>query len=295
MLNDDELSHYFFENIQSGCVIVSCGGKGSGKSTFMLAILHNSVDTNQFEDYILIFPSLYVEQHDAYKWCMKKKQFTMYTDYHPIILERLYKRNIDIKKQKKTLLIIDDATTFAKDLRLATNKSLTALISQARHLKITTWLLVHSLKNILSPCLRENVGYLIIYSITNAKLLKDVWEEYLSVFVSYDRFIEWYNNVSREEHSSFLLKTLLPVGVDTNSNKWAIVEKYRNIHLKNEKIDNNNIEENADKNKSKIRASIQQGSDNTERIQNTRTIQEEQEDGQSKVHRLPNWFKIKKW
>ena len=155
-------------------------------------------------------------------------------------------------------------------------------------------MLVHSLKNILSPCLRENVGYLIIYSITNAKLLKDVWEEYLSVFVSYDEFIEWYNNVSREEHSSFLLKTLLPVGVDTNSNNWVVVEKYRNMHLKDEKIANNSID-NANKNKSKIRASIQQGSDNTKRLQNAGTIQEEQEDGQSKVHRLSRGFKIKKW
>lgn len=230
ILDGTDLSGEFGKSMNGGTVVVSCGAKGSGKSTFMLSILRASVEASAYEDYILVFPSLFVEQHDSYAWCMKQKEFTIYTNYHNLILEKLYHQNKDLKKQKKTLVIIDDATTFAKELRLATNENLIALVSQARHLKVTLWILVHSLKNILSPCLRENSGWLLIYSITNAKLLKDVHEDFLSVYCDYNEFIKWYRNMSNKQYCSFMLKTGIPVAIDTNSNNWKTTVYHRNLN-----------------------------------------------------------------
>ncbi len=230
ILNGCDLSQEFGKSLNEGAVVISCGAKKSGKSTFMLAILRAAVDAGSYDDYILVFPSLYVEQHDSYAWCMKRKEFTIYTNYHNFILEQLYARNMKIEKRKKTLVVIDDATTFAKELKLATNESLIALVSQARHLQVTLWLLLHSLKSIISPCLRENTNWLIIYSVTNAKLLKDIHEEFLSVQCDYNEFIQWYRNMSKEKFSSFLLKTLPPVAIDIHSNQWITVERFRKLN-----------------------------------------------------------------
>lgn len=232
ILDGECLDQEFGESVNNGTVIVSCGSKGSGKSTFMLSMLRACAEANAFDDYVLVFPSLYVEQHDSYKWCMVKKQFTIYTGYHNSILEKLYQRNRDLKKQKKTLVVIDDATAFAKELRLATNENLIGLVSQARHLKVTLWLLVHSLKNILSPCLRENVGWIIIYSITNRKLLQDIWEEYVSVQCDWNSFSAWYRDMSKKKYSSFMLKCNPPVEIDVGSNDWPTTKKFRDLNTK---------------------------------------------------------------
>ena len=237
ILDGCDLSKQFGESVNEGSVIVSCGARGSGKSCFMLSMLRACVESNAFEEYILVFPSLYVEQHDSYAWCLKVPEFTIYTSYHNSILEKLYERNKDLKKQKKTLVVLDDATGFAKELRLATNENLIGLVSQTRHLKVTVWMLVHSLLNILSPCLRENTSWLLIYSITNRKLLEDIWEEYLSVQCDWKEFSNWYRDMSKEKYSSFMLKTSPPVAIDIGSNKWKTTERFRNLNIggKNEK------------------------------------------------------------
>lgn len=238
LLNGTTLDSEFCKALNTGTVVVSCGAKNAGKSCFMLAMLRASVEANAFEEYILVFPSLYVEQHDSYAWCLKQKRFTIYTGYHNSILEKLYNQNKELKKQKKTMVIIDDATTFASELRLATNENLIALVSQARHLKISLWILVHSLKNILSPCLRENTGWLIIYSVTNSKLLNDIWEEYCSIQCDYKTFVEWYKNITKEKYSSFMLKTSPPVAIDIHSGQWGMVQHFMKLNLNNKQLYN---------------------------------------------------------
>ena len=231
LLDGTCLDKEFCKSLNTGTVVVSCGSKGSGKSCFMLAMLRACVDANAFEEYVLFFPSLYVEQHDSYCWCLKQKQFTIYTAYHNMILEKLYTQNKDRKKQKKTLVVIDDATTFAKELKNPANENLIALVSQARHLQVSLWILVHSLKSIISPCLRENTGWLLIYSVTNAKLLNDIHEEYLSVQCDYKTFAEWYRIMSKEKYSSFMLKTNPPVAIDIHSSEWKMIERFREMNF----------------------------------------------------------------
>lgn len=230
LLDGTCLAKEFCESLRNGAVVVSCGAKKSGKTCWMLAILHACVDANAFDDYILVFPSIFVEQYDSYSWCLKQKQFTIYTNYHNFILEKLYNQNKDRKKQRKTLVVIDDATTFASELKNPANENLIALVSQTRHLKVSVYILVHSLKNILSPVLRENVNYLIIYSVTNAKLLKDIHEEYLSVQCDYNTFVEWYRNISKEKFSSFMLKTNSPVALDVHTGDWPMVIRFMKLN-----------------------------------------------------------------
>lgn len=226
------LASSFAETLKEGGLILSCGGRGSGKSTFMLATLHACYDMGTYEDYNLIFPSLHVEASGAYEWCLKVKHFTIYTGYHESILEKIYKRNQDEDKRKRTLIIIDDATAFASDLHRGVNDDIVKLVCQLRHVKVTIWLLVHSLKNVISPVLRDNLSYLIIYDITNKRLLNTIWEEYLSVFVDEKQFLEWYRELQKEKYKSFMLKCTKPVSIDTASNEWQFVSKYREKHLK---------------------------------------------------------------
>lgn len=237
LLKGSSLEKTFCRDVKEGTLIVSCGAKKSGKTNFMLAMLRACVEANAFDDYILIFPSLLVEQYDSYKWCMKQKEFTIYTGYHPSIIEKLYKRNLDPKKRKRTLLIIDDATMFCKDLMYAQKSSeLVGVISQSRHIQVSTWVLLHSLRGIISPVLRENTGYLIVYSIMNERLLNAIWEEYLSIKIKFPAFEAWYNEFSSEKFKSFMLHTLPPVEMDIDSNNWQMTTRYRNLNS-NDSID----------------------------------------------------------
>ena len=180
-----------------------------------------------------MFPSLYVEAKHAYSWCLNIKKFTIYTGYHDSIIEKLYKQNSNENKQKKTILIIDDATAFCNELRLSTNEIIVKLVSQARHYKCTIWLLVHTLKNVISTTLRDNLSFIIIYDITNKRLLDTIWEEYLSIFVDEKEFLVWYRQLEQIPYSSFLLKTKKTIGIDINSNEWTTVKKYRLLHENN--------------------------------------------------------------
>jgi hypothetical protein len=224
------------EKLMNGTIVVSCGGKGSGKTTFFLANLRAMLDQDAFEDYQLIIPSLFIEADDSYAWLREEKRLTIYTKYHQSLLTKILKRNSNPKTQLRTLFVIDDATKFAADLHDGHNEELISFVSEARHVHVTSWILLHSLKNVLSPIMRENLGFLVIYDISNRKLLDDVWQEYLSVSVDHKPFLEWFRDISIREFGSFMLKTTKPRVIDIDSNDWEWVTKMREFNERDKEI-----------------------------------------------------------
>jgi hypothetical protein len=213
-----------------GCVICSVGSKGAGKTSFMLSVVRACLEKKIYDEYVLILPSYEVEADDAYRFLNDYDDVTIYTRYHEKIAINLYNTNHKAKLRKNTLFVIDDASAFAVDLHNGKSSELVGLISESRHVKVTTWLLAHSLRNILSPIMRENIRYLLLYSITNRKLLESVYEEYMSVYLEKTEFLEWYRNVSREKFSCFMIKTAPPPAVDENSNQWGWVQYHRYLN-----------------------------------------------------------------
>ena len=202
-MEQTDLSVQFAEDIVEGCVVTSVGSKGAGKTSFMLAVLRACLEADEadapFEEYVLILPSYKVEADAAYHFLSEFDNVTIYTKYHEQIAVDLYKRNHNNKTRKSTLFVVDDATAFAKDLHNGKQSELVGLISESRHVRVTTWLLVHSLRGILSPVMRENVKYLLLYSITNRKLIETIHEEYVSLYKTVKEFIEEYVAVSRDD------------------------------------------------------------------------------------------------
>ena len=176
-MESNDLNKEFASDMTIGCVICSVGSKGAGKTSFMLSCLRACLEKNIYDDYVLILPSYEVEADDSYRFLAEYDEVTIYTRYHEKIARDLYRCNHNINTRKNTLFVIDDASAFAVDLHNGKSSELVGLIAESRHVKITTWILVHSLRNILSPILRENIRYLLLYSITNRKLLESVYEE----------------------------------------------------------------------------------------------------------------------
>lgn len=231
-MEQGDLNKEFAVDMTIGCVLCSVGSKGAGKTSFMLACLRACLERGIFDDYVLILPSYEVEADDSYAFLEDFEEVTIYTKYHESIARKLYNRNHDIKTRKATLFVIDDASAFAIDLHNGKSSELVGLISESRHVKVTTWLLVHSLRNILSPIMRENIRYLLLYSITNRRLLEAVYEEYMSVYMDKNQFMEWYRNVSRAKFSCFMLKTAPPPIVDEHSNNWPWIKYHRKLNNK---------------------------------------------------------------
>lgn len=220
------LENQFIEDtFTNGRFILSIGSKGTGKSYLMTRYLKSALYLDVFQRIIFICPAYDGEQDNQYDFLKDQKRVEIFKDYN----EKVAKYVDKARRKEKTLFLIDDGsglllqnfdTTFAQ------------LISTTRHFGgLTIYINVHSAKRILVPFIRVNIDYLLFYKTTNANLIKDVYEEYLSLtFDSFQEFKTVYLKCVSIKHNALLFTIHSPI-IDANVIEWEFPKMIEPVKL----------------------------------------------------------------
>lgn len=182
----------FADSLLQNRVVLSIGTKGSGKSFLMLNFLRFALKYKLYERYILVLPAYKFEQNDSYSFIDDKDpDIFIFEGYNEVIIAQLMEQQKNEKTQKKTLCIVDDASG---ENVWRIDPSMQKMITVVRHLNITIWLIIHSATGVLSSFIRQQCDVLLLSKMTNAKLLENIWEEFLSLTYEYQ---------GREGHKKF--------------------------------------------------------------------------------------------
>lgn len=212
-LNNEESEINFLKDNQERILgIVGC--KGSGKTHTILKLLEFYMNSNihNYSEHHLILPSYLNENDkDQYNFLKNRKDVYIYTKYSPLVLKKIYVEQLkESVNGKKIVLVIDDSSQYGQDL--STDKNFISIMTMSRHLKIKLIIAVHTLKKILCPVIRMNLDGLMIFKITNNKLLNDAYDEFFSMygdFKNYQDFKKFYfDNVFCIKHNFIFLNIL---------------------------------------------------------------------------------------
>jgi hypothetical protein len=198
---------------------VGIGTKGSGKSYGILSTIQYALIHNLYDRYTLIIPAWSNEQKGSYKWLTAYEDIIdVYEDYSPAISDTVVKQSELVAKTGpnkgkpiRQCYVLDDSTSFLREACFS-DLSLNAIITKSRHLRISLHIILHGMKNIISPVMRANCDTVWIYKITNRKAVEGIWEEYFSMmpeFFHFKDFAAYYTkNVLDQEHDGIFLKCL---------------------------------------------------------------------------------------
>lgn len=174
----------FIESILKNWVILSIGCKGSGKSFLLLKFLRFALEHNIYDKYILVLPMYSMEQNDSYDFIDENdKKIFIFEAYSEVITKDLLKVQEKNKKDKlKCFFAIDDASG---EQVFKIDDSLRHMITSIRHYNISLWMILHACSGILSPFIRQNCDILFLSKIVNHKLIRNIYEEFLSLLSEY--------------------------------------------------------------------------------------------------------------
>ena len=200
-----EAEQAFLEDAHQS-VIISLGMKRHGKTYLMVQYLKHALVNNIYDEYHLVLPQFGQERDGAYQFltaCDPKRVF-IYDKYNEILTEQVLSK----KFTKHIFFAIDDATgELAGNMDQALNKLLTC---NEHGKKCAIWMCVHGAKKVLSTLSRAMLNYLFLYYVTNAIMLKGLWEEYFSVlYPDWKEFLEIYKAAMTKEINGNQVNALL--------------------------------------------------------------------------------------
>lgn len=214
----------FIESFNKNYVALSIGTKGSGKTFLMLKYLRYSLINNLYDQYVLVLPMFEMEQNGSYKFInAKDKHIYVFESYNEVITANLIKQQVKEKANKKKILyVIDDAS--GEDV-FHLDDSLRNLITSIRHYNVGLWMCIHSASGILSPFIRQQTDILFLSKITNYKLLKNIYEEFLSLMGDYvgndghKNFIDKFIQLHKEKYQVIYMNIRTGI-IDYNVSQW---------------------------------------------------------------------------
>lgn len=224
------LQKYFIEdNVKNGRVICVNGKKGSGKSHLITNYLAYAINHNIYDKVFCVIPEFKHDNNDdTYKFLESQNNVYIYEKYTPLLLEHVKKET----EKYRTCVFLDDATNY-----LFKNKEeqLLKLASTSRHGKGCTFIMIlHSLSNIIAPAIRALIDHIFIGRFNNAKTLKHIWEENLSIFMDYKTFTHMYmEKIIKEEYNFIYLNSKNEF--DINVNQWSLGKYDKNKVFSNGK------------------------------------------------------------
>jgi hypothetical protein len=198
--------------------IASVAPPRSGKTYIAMKCLLWWMMHNIFERYYLILPQFKNEASGLYDFLKKadKKKVFIYETYAEFIADDILKtqyKYLDLVDKGKltrdkvplALLLIDDATSQTK---LFQSDSLLRIVTENRHIKVHSWFLMHAVKHVIDPRVRQNFNFIIVYPMKK-KLLENMFDEFVDFqddFDDYKSFREFINDhVSNQEHGCLLI------------------------------------------------------------------------------------------
>lgn len=174
--------------------ILSIASPGSGKTFVLLQCLKEWISMNMFSEYHVVLPSYKNEMMGSYDWLEKYDNVFIYEDFYEPIAEKIVKqqeKNHELFKKKKlkempkVFLGLDDATGISK--QLFTSTSLKRAITENRHLRIQSWILLHADKGIIAPKIRQNIFFVFLYKMKE-QLLHHCFKEYVNFPLDFDDY-----------------------------------------------------------------------------------------------------------
>jgi len=214
------------DNYQNGRFIVLAAQTGGGKTYWALSFVKMAYKYGIYDKYIFVSPTIFKERDKQYDFLQELKDFELYEQFTPNIIAYIEKEVV----KSRILLVLDDAS--AELMGNKNSKNLLSLVSTVRHgFSVTFIAIVHSLKNILAPHCRNIISYLFIGKYSNAKIINQIWEEFLSMSIKkYNEFETLYDNAMKEKQNMILIDLRQSI-VDYNVKSWVLLE-YHNLELK---------------------------------------------------------------
>lgn len=253
-----DLKQDFVDDLEYGGFVISSSIRGSGKTTFALGVIMELLKRNVIKNYIFILPSNKIERSGKYQflneWILKQRKkgvidkdvtITTMTMLSPLLLCALAEKQFAKPEELRQVLVFsDDATQFVKILHSRENVELLTVVSLARHLRVSWWMLVHDLLPIVSSTIRANVNYFIFYDIASGKVLDDVFDLYfrvkmqnlaeqngdpndktLKLVQAKRNFYRMFNKHMERDYAGLLLGTVKGRPLDYFPNDWDFVKK----------------------------------------------------------------------
>lgn len=217
----------FVESILKNWVVLSIGTKGSGKTFLMLKYLKFAMENDLYDQYILVLPMFSLEENDSYNFIdPKQPHIFVFDTYNEVLTADLIKQQTKEKKEKRKIFFaIDDAS--GEDV-WSIDDSLRHLITSIRHFNVALWMCVHSASGILSPFIRQQTDILFLSKITNYRLLKNIYEEFLSLMDDYighdghQSFVRKFTELHREKYQVIYMN-IRTGSIDYNVANWEFV------------------------------------------------------------------------
>lgn len=208
---------------------LSLGPPGSGKTYIALQCIKHWLANNVFDELHMIIPAFENEQNDSYSFLQPYLDtnvyvYGMYRDKIVLdLINKAKKQNMlykagKIKRKPRYFFMVDDATG---QRELMNSPMLERIITENRHLQVHSWILLHQDKKVITPKIRENIQFIILYPLHVHKL-KMVFEEYINFPLDFEKYTEfwdfWKEYVLQQEHGSMLIANR--IGFNPNIRNW---------------------------------------------------------------------------
>ena len=182
--------------------VISMGIKAGGKSTKACALIRYCVEHDLFDEYFMFLPAFSKDIENSYGWTEQyKSKIVIFTEYNVLFAKYLLDRTPqEVARNKKGTLVFLDDIGCNSDFN-SRDPHWFRLVGQQRHERVSTILNFHSLcsQRIISPFVRQNATYFLVFSLSNFKILRQLHEEILSCTVEYADFKPFFTRY--KEHT----------------------------------------------------------------------------------------------
>jgi hypothetical protein len=207
-----KLKHHELLPNPCGDVILCMGCTGSGKSSFIWSLLNNWM--KRYFDEMVIFSGTAdsvatwqaIDQRNVV--VLNGYDDAVFREYLTDLEKEQLRRREEGKYERRVCVLFDDMV--ADNISKSTKPTaLDRLCLTSRHLHVMTIIASQKFRGLISPALRNNVHWLVLYRLPKADLTA-VAEEYSEPFTT-PEFIELADAVfSRRKHNYMIIKTRNP-------------------------------------------------------------------------------------
>lgn len=228
----DDNEYNFLDHINDTCrASLIVGIKGSGKTALMLNLfkfIFMNQKANDYKYFHLVIPNYSIEQNDTYRFIKDikhNKNIFIYNKYNDIVVEMVYQKQLK-SNDGKSLFIIDDATgDFMKSFHNNAG-NMVKILTDARHLKISLFIIAHHITGALKPVYRSMFDYVFLFNISNGKLLKSCYDEFISLNddkSDYNGFKKEFNDkVKKVKYAFLLIDNIVNNHSFNNPDSWTL-------------------------------------------------------------------------
>lgn len=182
--------------------IMSMAPPRSGKTYVMINCVKEWLEMGMFEKIVMILPQFKKEMNDTYGFLKDVPNVYVYESFNDAIMKKYideqekYSEMYTSKKIDKCprmLFVCDDAT--GQKSNLFKSSTMLRIVTENRHLRIHSWVLLHYAKGIIQPCIRENLQFIFVYPLKD-KLMRMIYDDFVNfpkTFPTYEVFEAFYN------------------------------------------------------------------------------------------------------